>query len=134
MKIRTIVAPLVGGQNDEATLSAGITVSKAPGAHLETCFVRPDPQDAVPYPGMDAGNLEEIREDHRRRAEVAGKKLAAKSRRQFNAACKKFDIAKTKRPDGQDGASAHWVEIVASRRLCLDARRSMRCSTPMFHS
>ena len=112
MSIRKVLAPLVGGPNDWATLLATITISMDFKAHLEDCFVRPNPENAVPYLGMQVGNLKEIRKEYRHRAEVTGKKLAAKSHRQFNAVCKKNGIAISKGPGGEFEIGAHWVEIV----------------------
>ena len=112
MDIRKILVPLFGGPNGAEALSIGISLCRACNAHLEGCFVRTDPEDAVPYLGMEGGRLEEIREGYRQHAEIMGKKAAAKSRRQFNAACKKHGIAKAKRPSDLDGTSAHLVEVV----------------------
>ena len=81
MSVRKVLAPLVGGPNDGATLAAAIAVSQGLGAHLEVCFVRPDPEEAVPYMGMGGAHLEEIREEYRRHAEATGKKAAIRARR-----------------------------------------------------
>jgi nucleotide-binding universal stress UspA family protein len=61
---------------------------------------------------METSEFAEIRQEYRHYAEVAGKKLAAKSRRQFNAACKKSGISKSKYPPGKYEIGAHWVEVV----------------------
>ncbi len=117
--MRKVLAPLVGSPNDGATLSAAVAVREGLEAHLEVCFVRPDPEEAVPYLGLGGDNLEEIREEYRRHAETTGKKAAIRARRQFNAACKKHGIAKAKRPSELGGTSAHWVEVVgrATRKV-----------------
>ena len=89
MSVRKVLAPLLGGPNDGPTLSAAIAVSEGLEAHLEVCFVRPDPKDGVPYLGLPGAHLEEIREEYRRHAETTEKKAANRARRQFNTACKK---------------------------------------------
>ena len=112
MSVRKVLAPLLGGPNDGATLSAAIAVSEGLEAHLEVCFVRPDPEKAGPYLGIGGDHHEEIKEEYRQHVETTGKKAANRARRQFNAACKKHGIAKAKRPSDLDGTSAHWVEVV----------------------
>jgi hypothetical protein len=74
-----VFAPLFGGPNDGATLSAAITVSEGLKAHLEVCFVCPDPKEAVPYLGLWADHLDKIKEEYRRHAETTGKKAANKA-------------------------------------------------------
>jgi len=112
MSVRKVLAPLLGGPNDQSTLSAAIAVCESLEAHLEVCFVRPDPGEAVPYLGFGDDNLEETREEYRRHAETTGKKAAVRARRLFNAACRKYGLAKAKRPGESAGPSAHWVEVV----------------------
>lgn len=110
--MRTVLAPLFGGPNDGPTLSAAIAVSEILDAHLEACFVRPDPEDVVPYFAFGAACRERIGAEYRQSAETRGKKVANRVRRKFNAACKKHGIAKVKHSGGRGGISARWVEIV----------------------
>lgn len=112
MSVKTVLAPLVGGPNDEATLTAAIKVGKGLGAHLEACFVRPDPESFAPYLGFESGNLAEIKEDYRRHTQTMGQKAAAKSRRHFTAICKKLGIERAKRPGHLDAMTAQWIEAV----------------------
>jgi len=114
VQIRRLLVPLVGSDNDQLVLDVGFGLARDLSAHVDALFVRPDPEDAVPYLGMDVGNLEEIRDEYRKHAEVIGKKTAAKSRRRFNAACKKQGIAKAKRPSEPSEISARWIDVVGS--------------------
>ncbi len=114
MPRQVFLVPLVGGPNDRVTLATGFKLGKAMEAHLEVCFVRPDPDDAFLYLGPDSGGQEALREEFRREIEETGKKASAKARRQFYAACKKYGVPGVGHPKGQDNVSAHWIEVVGS--------------------
>jgi nucleotide-binding universal stress UspA family protein len=112
MRIRKILVPLSGSANDILCLSMGLTLGKAIKAHVEACFVRPDPETAIPYLGIDDSGTEEIREEYRRYAQQTGKRSAAKSRRHFNSACKRLEVSKVSQPQEPGSASACWREVV----------------------
>jgi hypothetical protein len=129
VQIRTILVPLFGGDNDQQGLDQGFVLGRKLCAHIDALFVRPDPEEAVPYLGIGDGHLEETKEQYRRSAETLGIKAATKARRRFNAACRKHGIAKAKRPNTADGPSTRWVKVqffgrFPRRSSCL---RSLRC-------
>jgi len=110
--IRKILLPLVGSENDRLGLDLGFGLARNLCAHVGALFVRPDPEEAIPYLGFGSVHLEEIKEEYRRHAETTGKKAANRAHRQFNAACKRHGIAKAKRPNDLGGTNANWFEVV----------------------
>lgn len=111
-RIRKILVPLSGTANDSACLSMGLILGKAIEAHVEACFVRPNPETAIPYLGIYPDNQEEFREEYRRRALQTGTRAAAKSRRDFNKACKSLEVSKVGKPQEAGSVSAYWREVV----------------------
>ena len=89
MGYRRLLLPLVGGANDKTALFAAFALAEGFEAHVDACFVRPDPIDTVPFLGVGDSSMEEIREEFRRHAEEKGKQTSARARRQFNSACEK---------------------------------------------
>ncbi|MHA1566530.1 MAG: universal stress protein [Alphaproteobacteria bacterium] len=112
MAIRKILIPLIGLPIDKTALKVGLELAVQIGAHVSACFIRGDPQDAVPYLGITNDFRKEIAEEFRHNAEVTGKRAAARSRRQFNSACKKLGVPKRAIATGQPSASASWTEVV----------------------
>ena len=112
MHIRKILTPLVGRNNDQLGLDLGFGLAQNLCAHVSALFVRPDPEESVPYLGFGSVHLEEIKKEYRRYAETTGKKAANRARGQFNSARKRHGIVKAKRPIDLGGTSAHWVEVI----------------------
>lgn len=111
MHIRRILVPLFGEGNDRLGLDLGFDLAQEFGAHVEATFVHPDCESALPYLGFEHGDFEELRAKFREHAEVAAKKAAARSRRQFRAACKQRGIPIEKRANRTSVGSAHWAEF-----------------------
>jgi nucleotide-binding universal stress UspA family protein len=114
MNQNVFLIPMAGGADDRITLTAGLALGKAMGAHLEVCFVRADPGEAILYLGMSGGGREELQEIFKKEVDENGKKAAAKARRQFNAACKELGILKVRHPEAQSNVSARWSEVLGT--------------------
>ena len=78
MHVRRTLIPLVGSENDQLGLDLGLGLATGMSAHADVLFVRPDPQDAIPYFGLGGDGLENIREDYRRYTEQTGKARSSK--------------------------------------------------------
>jgi nucleotide-binding universal stress UspA family protein len=73
MTIMNILAPLTGGQSDEAVMRNAFAASKPVGGHVRALFVRPDPAQAMPYFGdeMVPSIVQEIVDTSRRASDKA---------------------------------------------------------------
>lgn len=93
---------------------------------MDAVFVRPDPDEASVYLGMDPGPQDELREHYRQRVAERGKRATARVRRKFNAVCKKHDIPRVRGADVPGTASARLLvaqgevsrEVTEAAKLC----------------
>lgn len=112
MSIGRILVPLTGGPDDKISLAAAFALANSFAAHVEACFIRPDPSDAIPYLGFPDPSTEAIKEQFRLHAKRTSKQAAARARRQYNNGCKKWGVSKTRKAGEQNLSSARWREII----------------------
>jgi nucleotide-binding universal stress UspA family protein len=113
MTLRLILAPLLGGTADPATLDAGIALARRFEAHLAALFVRIDPRDAVPVIGE--GVSPAIIDQLTRSAEAEITRQREQAEAVFETACARAAIARAETPTGGCAASAGWLELAGRR-------------------
>ena len=113
MTLRLILAPLLGGAADAATLDAGIALAQRFDAHLAALFVHIDPHDAIPIVGE--GVSPAIIDQLTRSAEAEMSRQRDHAKAVFEAACSSAGIALATAPPGPRAPSAGWSELAGRR-------------------
>lgn len=109
MTIKTILVPLNDPEASASPLAAALAVAGLFGAHVEALHVRADPRDAiVDYVGetMSGQLIEAVMEA----TETNAAELAANTRKMFDDACARDNIAIAEAAPGPGMVSASWRE------------------------
>lgn len=107
MAIKTIMAPISGGETDAAMLDVALAVARRFEAHIEVLHVRGDPRDAVPFLGEGASGalIEQIMSAAQRDAD----QRAVRARAAFDQWRQAAGIAVVAQA-GSAGPSVSWRE------------------------
>lgn len=125
MNLKRVLVPATEDDPDIAGLSSAFNIADRFHAHVDVLFVRPSPEDASLYLGMDPGPHEDLQEWYRHHVEGEGKRAASRARRRFNRACKKHGIARTRRTTTHDMPSTRftiakgeaWQQVAKAAKL-----------------
>lgn len=110
MTIKTILAPISGGEQDHVTLATAFRVAKTFGAHVDVLFTRLSPTDAVPLvgEGMSSSVVEQLLQA----AEREWATRADNAKLAFADAAAQAEISLHDTPPGPGTATCAWREEV----------------------
>lgn len=121
MAIRAIMMPVNGATDEPSEWAAGIAVAQALAAHLEAVYVRPDPQEAFSFFGLNPATRDAETHRLQTRLEEQGKADAARARRRFGALCRKAGLAKARHPRREQVATAGWRTLTGEAHEVIPA-------------
>lgn len=116
MVFRRVLVPLTGGLTDTPALAAAFAFAKTHKAHVDACFVWPNPEDLIPYLGL--GENEGLGVDPQtvvrlvEEADRSGKHSASLARQEFEKILRQYDVKEVQEPRGPGASTARWCEIV----------------------
>jgi nucleotide-binding universal stress UspA family protein len=110
MTIRTILAPLDGGDRGRPAMELAFIVGRDFSAHVEVFHVRADPKAAVPLlgEGMSGAMIEEMIE----LAEKDAREKAETAKRLYDDFCRTYDVPQAAAAGAAQALSARWHEEV----------------------
>lgn len=108
MAFKTILVPLDAAGLNRTVLDAVFAAARRFEAHIEVLYMRPDPQDGLPYGiyGMSASMKKSVVEAAERSAE----EQASQTRAAFDAFCREQKLPVIAKPPAPAGVSAAWRE------------------------
>jgi len=112
MGIRSILAPLLGTSDDMRMLDRAMGIGALFRSHVEVLHVRPDPEEAFLYMGLDPKNREKSRQQFRDLIDAEGRAAAAEARRHFDDYCRQHGIARAATPGETQDLSAAYREAM----------------------
>lgn len=116
MPIKRILAPLQGGDSDDAVLGTALAVAKDFDARIVGLFVRPDPSEALPYlgDGVSGQVIEELLQAAKEGADAACERARAK----LAGAAQKAGVPQVKK-GAAELPSVRFADVMGRRDLVI---------------
>ncbi len=110
MTIRTLLAPVTGGDHDHVTLRAAFALARIFDAHVDVLFARLSPSEAVPLvgEGMSSSVVEQMMQS----AESEWSLRSAAAERAFHEALAATSVTLHVAAPGPGGPTASWRDVI----------------------
>ncbi|MDU8912311.1 universal stress protein [Aestuariicoccus sp. MJ-SS9] len=113
--------PVEGAADDREAWRGGLALAQALEAHIEAVFVRPDPEEAFEYFGLETTSQSAESHQMRDRLDARGRAEAERARRRFGAMCRKAGLPKAGSPNGAPVATAGWRTLTGEAAAVIPA-------------
>ncbi len=131
MTIRKILVPLVGAERDDGALAMAAVAAKELGAHVEGFFVRPDPNETLPF--MGEGVAGPVIQDILSAAKDAADHAAARAKATVEKHAQASGFQMLDAPRGPGAPTMSFVQDMGPFAVVVGAR-ALLCDLVVFEN